>query len=149
MASTASAAPATPSIWTRGGHEVSLVRLYVLRANYLLWAVAGAFMALPPLFSHAPDARGMTDSMFVGLWVCGIIGLRYPLQMLPVFLLEFIWKTVWLLVFGLPQWLSGTGSPRLADDLLTIGNGPILFGLIIPWPYVWRRYVKQPADRWR
>ena len=24
-----------------------------------------------------------------------------------------------------------------------------LFGLIIPWGYVWRRYVKQPAERWR
>lgn len=129
--------------------EVPLWRLHLLRANYLLWAVAGLFFALPPLFDPGPAARGMVDSMFGGLWVMGVLGVRYPLQMLPIFLFEFAWKTIWLVAFGLPQWLSGTGSPRLGEDLIAIGNGPILFGLIIPWAYVWRRYVRQPAERWR
>jgi hypothetical protein len=65
MASTASAvAPAASA-----GHdaEVSLLRLYLLRANYLLWAVAGLFVALPPLIDPDPMARGMIDSMFGGL----------------------------------------------------------------------------------
>lgn len=130
-------------------HEVSLVRLYVLRANYLLWAAAGLFLALPPLVDHGPGERGMIDSMFAGLWVMGILGVRYPLQMLPVFLFEFVWKTIWLLAFGLPQYLAGPVSPRLSADLVAIGNGPILFGLIIPWGYVFRHYVLQPAERWR
>ena len=125
------------------------MRLYVLRANYLLWAIAGLFLALPPLFTHDPAARGMIDSMFAGLWVMGILGLRYPLQMLPIFLFEFVWKTIWLLAYGLPQWIGGSGSPRLGEDLIGIGNGPILFGLIIPWAYVWRHYVRAPAERWR
>ena len=147
MASTA--VSASTSIWTRGGHEVSLARLYVLRANYLVWAVAGLFLAVPPLIGADPGARGMVDSMFGGLWVMGILGVRYPLQMLPIFLFEFAWKTIWLLAFGLPQWLAGTGSARLEEDLISIGNGPILFGLVIPWGYVWRRYVRAPAERWR
>jgi hypothetical protein len=29
------------------------------------------------------------------------------------------------------------------------GGSSIVFGLIIPWGYVWRHYVKQPGDRWR
>ena len=130
-------------------HEVSLFRLYLLRAQFLIFAVAGIFLAVPTIFSHGPTDRGMVDSMFVGLWVMGLLGLRYPLQMLPIFLFEFVWKTVWLLAYGLPQWLSGTGSPRLSEDLISIGNGPILFGLIIPWGYVWRHYVIKPAERWR
>ncbi len=129
--------------------EVSLFRLYLLRANYMIWAVAGLFMALPPLISPDPMARGMVDSMFGGLWVMGVLGLRYPLQMLPIFLFELAWKTIWVLAFGLPQWLAGTGSPRLGEDLVAIGNGPILFGLIIPWGYVWHEYVRKPAERWR
>ena len=145
MAPTADAAPPPQ----RPDCEVPLWRLYLLRANYLLWAVAGLFFALPPLFDPEPAARGMVDSMFGGLWVMGILGVRYPLQMLPIFLFEFAWKTIWLLAFGLPQWLSGTGSPRLSEDLIAIGNGPVLFGLIIPWTYVWRRYVRRPAERWR
>jgi hypothetical protein len=133
------------------GHdgEVPLWRLWLLRANYLLWAIAGLFLALPPLLNPDPTAGGMVQSMFGGLWLMGILGVRYPLRMLPVFLFEFAWKTIWLLAFGLPQWLAGTGSPSLADDLVSIGNGPILFGLIIPWTYVWRHYVRAPAERWR
>lgn len=129
--------------------EVSLVRLWLLRANYLLWAIAGLFLALPPLLNPDPMARGMIDSMFGGLWAMGVLGVRYPLQMLPIFLFEFVWKTIWIFAFGLPQWLAGTGSPQLNGDLISIGNGPILFGLIIPWGYVWRHYVSLPAERWR
>jgi hypothetical protein len=129
--------------------EVPLWRLYLLRANYLLWAVAGLFVALPPLLDPDPAARGMIDSMFGGLWAMGILGVRYPLQMLPIFLFEFVWKTIWLLAFGLPQWMAGGASNRLNDDLIGIGNGPILFGLIIPWGYVWRHYIREPAERWR
>jgi hypothetical protein len=147
MASTKAQAPSAPG--GRRDSEVSLVRLYLLRANYLIWVVGGLFLALPPLLDPAPAARGMVDSMFGGLWVMGVLGLRYPLQMLPIFLFEFIWKTIWLLAFGLPQWFGGGGSPRLTEDLIAIGNGPILFGLIIPWGYVWRHYVRRPAERWR
>ena len=79
----------------------------------------------------------------------GLFGLRYPLQMLPIFLFEFAWKSIWLATFGLPQWMAGAGSPLLSEDLLSIGTGPILFGLIIPWRYVYYRYVRQPSERWR
>ena len=147
MASTAVAA--APLMFHNRDREVSLVRLYLLRANYLVWAVAGLFLALPPIINADPAARGMTDSMFAGLWIMGILGVRYPLQMLPIFLFEFVWKTVWLLAFGLPQWMARGGSPRLLEDLIAIGNGPILFGLIIPWGYVYRHYFNEPAERWR
>jgi len=145
----ASSASPSPDARDGAGNEVPLWRLYLLRAMFFVWAGAGLFMAVPPLINPAASARGMIESMFGGLWVMGILGLRYPLQMLPIFLFEFVWKTIWLLAFGLPQWLSGIASPRLTEDLLSIGNGPVLFGLIIPWRYVWRRYVRQPAEPWR
>jgi hypothetical protein len=148
MASTATSA--SPSIWRRGEHEVSLARLYLLRAMCLIFVVGGFFVHPQWLFDD-PDLtkRGMLDSMLVGLWVISFFGLRYPLQVIPIFLFEFVWKTIWLLAFGLPQWMSGVGSPRLSEDMIEIGLGPIVFGLIIPWGYVWRHYIKQPAERWR
>jgi hypothetical protein len=147
MVSTAAAA--SPSIWKKGEHEVSLARLYVLRAMFLLFAVAGFFVHPQWLFNPSPTARGMIEGMTAGLWMMSFLGFRYPLQMLPIFLFEFVWKTIWLLAFGLPQWMSGMGSPRLSNDLVMIGLGPLVFGLIIPWGYVWRRYVKAPSERWR
>lgn len=142
----ASASPDNPE---SGGSEVSLFRLYLLRANFLLWALAGFFLVLPDLIYPDPAGRGMLTSILAGLWVTSFFGLRYPLQMLPVFLFEFVWKTIWLIAFGLPQWMAGVATPQLREDLIAIGTGPILFAIIIPWRYAYRHYIKQPADRWR
>ncbi|MGZ8306327.1 MAG: hypothetical protein ACXWU6_06990 [Allosphingosinicella sp.] len=129
--------------------EVSLARLYVLRAMFLVFAVGGFFVHLPWLTDPDPTRRGMLDAMLAGLWLISFFGIRYPLQLLPIFLFEFVWKSVWLLAFGLPQWLAGRADPQLREDIWMIGLGPIVFGLIIPWTYVWRHYFKERADRWR
>ncbi len=147
MASTVDSA--TPGTKERRDGEVPLWRLYVLRAMFLVFVVGGFIVHVPWLIDPEPDRRGMIDGMLAGLWVMSFFGLRYPLQMLPIFLFEFVWKTIWLLAFGLPQWLAGRIDPQLSEDLWMIGLGPVVFGLIIPWGYVWRHYVKQPAERWR
>lgn len=148
MASTA--ASASPDAQDRRDGEVPLWRLHLLRAMYLVFAVLGCFVHLPWLLDD-PDLtrRGMLDAMLAGLWILSFFGVRYPLQLLPLFLYEFAWKSVWLLAFGLPQWLAGRAGPQLSEDIWMIGLGPIVFGLIIPWGYVWRRYIRQPAERWR
>jgi len=144
------AAIADPVPPHRRDDEVPLWRLYVLRAMFLVFVVGGFFVHVPWLLDD-PDLtrRGMLDAMLAGLWVLSFLGLRYPLQMLPIFLFEFVWKAIWLLCFGLPQWMAGRVDPQLSEDLMLIGAGPIVFGLIIPWGYVWRHYVKAPAERWR
>ena len=144
MASTADSIPPD-------GHdrEVPLWRLHVLRAMFLVFVVGGFIVHPQWLFSPSPTARGMIDGMTAGLWVMSFLGLRYPLRMLPIFLFEFVWKTIWLLAFGLPGWMAGRADPQFSEDLILIGLGPLVFGLIIPWGHVWRRYVRQPAERWR
>ena len=137
------------SIWKRGEGEVSLVRLYVMRAIALLFIVSGFSNYLPGLLFPDPAARGMTISMLGGLWVLAFLALRYPLQMVPIFLFEFVWKLIWLLAFGLPQWLAGRVDPQLSKDLFEIGFFPFVFALLIPWGYFWRHYVREPAERWR
>ena len=147
MSSTAaSAAPITSG---RRDCEVSLWRLNLLRAMFLFFAIGGFFVHPQWLFDPSLTNRGMILGFTGGLWVMSFFGVRYPLQMLPIFLLEFVWKTMWLLRFGLPQWVAGRADPQLSEDLWLIGGGPILFGLIIPWDYVWRHYFKEPAERWR
>ena len=136
-------------IWRRGGHEVSLVRLYVMRATAVAGAIALGSDILPALAWPDPVGRGMITAILGGLCAMCLIAIRYPLKMVPILLFEFVWKLIWLLRFGLPQWLAGTGSPRLSQDMFDIGLFPLVFGLVIPWPYVWRHYVKAPADRWR
>jgi hypothetical protein len=147
MASTAASVSPPPERAAEG--EVSLVRLYVLRATYLLLVVGVGAMIVPSLVSHEPMARGVIPSLLGAVWLLAFLGLRYPLQMLPLLMFELVWKTIWLFDFGLAQYLSGQRPPTFAEDFFNIALGVVLMPLVIPWGYVWRHYVKQPGARWR
>jgi hypothetical protein len=146
MASTA--APVSPSAADNAG-EVSQIRLHVLRATYLLLVVGLGATTVPVLFTHEPMARGVIPSLLGAVWLLAFVGLRYPLQMLPLLMFEFVWKTIWLIAFGLPQWSSGLLPPTFDEDFKAIAAGVILMPMVIPWRYVYRHYVKQQANRWR
>jgi len=130
------------------GSEVSLARLYVMRAMYLLLVIGGAIEFLPQLISHEPTARGVIPSMLGALWVLACFGLRYPLQMLPVLLFELLWKTIWVLDYGLPQRMAGVNTAQFKEDFKAIAFAPVLLMLIVPWGYVFRHYLKKPGARW-
>jgi hypothetical protein len=136
------------TFWKRGAEEVSMARLYAIRAVALL-GVYGLFTTVMTLVDHAPDERGMLKAMISGLWIMCLITIRYPLKMIPILLFELVWKLLWLFFFGIPQWWTGVGSPRLGEDLWSIGAFPLVCVLVIPWGYIWRHYIKEPAERWR
>jgi hypothetical protein len=136
------------SFWRRGEKEVSLARLYAIRALALL-GIWGLFETVRTLVAHAPLDRGVHKALIGGLWVMTIFAFRYPLKMVPILLFEMLWKMIWLMFFGLPQWWSGTGSPLLGEDIWGIGAFPLVCALVIPWGYVWRHYVRAPGERWR
>jgi hypothetical protein len=130
-------------------NEVSLFRLYVLRAAYLLLIVGLGGLVVPQIVSHPLTDRGVIAALLGGIWLLAFLGLRHPLQMLPLLLFEFAWKVIWVLAYGLPQWSAGQLTPVTSEDLTNTLVGVILMPLVIPWGYVWRRYVKQPGTRWR
>jgi hypothetical protein len=129
-------------------NEVSLTRLYVLRAMYMLVVIGGGILFLPQLIGHEPSARGVIPSMLGGVWVLACFGVRYPLQMLPILLFELAWKTIWFIDYGLPQWRTGVHTPQFTEDFKAITLGVILIP-IIPWGYVFRHYLKKLGERWR
>ena len=128
--------------------DVSLVRLYVLRAMYAVLAIGGGIAFLPQLIGHEPTARGVIPSMLAGMWLLACLGLRYPLQMLPILLFELAWKTIWLVDYGLPQWMAGVNTPVFKEDFKMIALGPVIFILVIPWGHVYRHYLKNSGTRW-
>ena len=140
---------ASPFYESASAAEVSLIRLYVLRATYLLLVVGLGAMIVPEILGHEVTSRGVIPSLLGALWALAFLGLRYPLQMLPLLLFEFAWKAIWLFAYGLPQRSAGQLPPTFGDDFPGIAAGVIVMPLVIPWGYVWRRYVKQPGERWR
>lgn len=125
------------------------IRLRVMRAAYVLLFLAGIFVIGRIFVNSIPMERGVFASMLVALFLLNVLIIRNPLKMLPMLLLECVWKLVWLAAFGLPQLISGVGSPRLGEDIYAVGLAPVLFALLIPWGYVWRNYIWKPAERWR
>ena len=129
--------------------EVSLARIYVLRATYLLLVIGLGGMIVPEVVSHPVISRGVIPSLLGAVWVLAFVGLKYPLEMLPLLMFEFAWKSIWMLAYGLPQWYAGQLPATFAEDSFNIGVGVILMPLVIPWGYVYRHYIKQSGARWR
>ena len=147
MASTASSRPIPQEKPVDGG--VSLLRLHVLRAAYLLLVVGLGAMIVPELVSHPLASRGVIASLLGAVWLLAFLGLRYPLEMLPLLIFEFAWKALWMIAYGLPQWWAGELPPTFAEDFFNIAFGVVLMPLVIPWGHVWRHYVKRPGARWQ
>jgi hypothetical protein len=131
--------------------EVSTFRLYLLRAGYLFMVVGLAIFELGPAILH-PENLSRLDAVVVsilaGFALLVALGIRYPLKMLPLLLFELLWKSVWVLAFGLPILLSGRLDPNTAETLLACLMGIVLVPLVTPWGYVLKHYLKAPGDRW-
>ena len=126
--------------------EVSRFRMHVLRATYLLLVVGLGLMIVPQLLSHETTSRGVIASLLGAIWLLAFRGLKYPLQMLPLLMFEFAWKTIWMLAYGVPQRWARQFPPTYAEDFFAIALGVILMPLVIPWRYVWNCYIRRPAE---
>src|ERR687890_328767 len=135
--------------------EVSTFRLYLLRAMYVFMAVGLAIFKLGPAILH-PENLSPQDSVivsFLGAFaLLAVLGIRYPLKMLPLLFFEFVWKSIWILVFGLPLSLSGGLDPNISfggtETLIACLVGVVLVPLVMPWGYVFKHYLKVPGARW-
>ena len=128
--------------------EVSIVRLYLMRVLFLLNFVLLGLDVWPALINHAgpwDPVKGVAFAFWGALSALSGLGLRYPLKMLPLLLMQLLYKIIWLLAVALPMW-STVRSTDLGKAM-TVG---IVFDLIaIPWAYVLAHYVKDRGDRWR
>ena len=132
--------------------EVSLFRLYVLRATYLLIAGGLAAMIWPRLISHNaawPLMDSVVAALLGGVSLMALLGLRYPLQMLPILIFELVWKLIWLVAVALPLWSAGQIDPRTMQTVTDCLFGVVLVPIVLPWRYVIARFVKQPGERWK
>src|ERR1051325_1713038 len=120
-----------------GAPAVALWRLYVLRAFFAVLAVGQGSIQIP-LFFHHPHwtlNSGVAHSFLLALALLSIVGIRYPLQMLPLLIYEVLWKLIWLLGIALPLWLAGQVDADTRASFFEIA--PIVVAIpFIPWSYV-------------
>jgi hypothetical protein len=132
--------------------EVSIFRLYLLRAMYGFMFVGLAIVKWPELLNPPPGIShaGTVVGSFLGaLSLLAALGIRYPLKMLPLLFFELLWKVMWVLMWGLPLWSTQQLAPNSELTLISNVVGIVLVPLAIPWGYVFKQYVKAPGDPWR
>ena len=133
--------------------EVSIVRLYLLRATYLLIAVGLGIQIWPLILRSAavPPAhmQGVVRAVLIAVSLLALLGVRYPLRLLPLLLFEFTWKAVWVLAIGFPLWRAGRLDAATGDTWTRCLFSLALFAAVIPWGHVLRHYGRAPGDRWR
>jgi len=136
---------------TRAESELSLVRLYTLRAAYLVLAAGLGVYIWPVVISHTNEfavAEGVRYALLAGLGATAALGLRYPVQMLPVLLFELVWKAIYLIAFAVPLWSAHKINAVAAEDIKAVLM-VVIFLPLIPWRYVVTHYVLKRGDRWR
>lgn len=140
----------TPFNRSGSDDRVSLLRLYLLRGCYLLIAVGLGSEIWPVIFHHKPWElmHGVADCMLAAMAALALLGVRYPLKMLPLLFFEMFWKALWLIVVALPLWRTSALDAATADTARACLMG-IIFPLVIPWRYVFAAFVLPAGDRWR
>ena len=125
--------------------EVTTFRLYLLRAAYLVIAV-GLGTIIWPTLTQAPQGvehmRGVVRALLAAVGLVALVGIRYPLKMLPLLFFELVWKTIWVVAIGLPLWLADAFTPETRETWRDCLVGIALCLVVIPWGYVIARYVR-------
>lgn len=142
-ASTVGTAPRSP--------ETSTLRLYLMRGLYLLIAV-GLGVEVWPRVLASGRPLGAMDGVAYGFWAAlsllAALGIRYPLKMVPLLLVQLVYKSIWLLAVALPASAGGAMDAAVGGMTEEFLVGVALDLLVIPWPWVYRTFVAAPGDRW-
>jgi hypothetical protein len=132
-------------------NEVSVFRLNVLRVMYLFIVLGLGVYLWPTVLNprkHWELMEGMASCMLAAFSLLCMLGLRFPLQMLPVLLWEVVWKTLWLVLVPLPELMRGHVDNSIKPSIFATSMVALVY-IAIPWPYVFAHYVKARGDHWR
>ncbi len=125
-------------------------RLLLLRAMYLLLAVGLGLSIWPAILfpaEVAADSKTVVRALLGAVGALALLGLRYPLRMIPLLLFELLWKAIWLVAFALPLWRVGALDANATQNALECLAGVVLVVLATPWDYVFQKYVREMAQR--
>jgi hypothetical protein len=131
--------------------EISLFRMYTLRVFYFVMAAGIGVYYWPAIIHHTSEfatTQGVQYALLAGLGTVAALGLRYPVQMLPILLFELTWKAIYLLAFALPLWSAGQINAAAAADIQAVLL-VVIFIPCIPWRYVFAQYILKRGDRWK
>lgn len=136
----------------KAGPEVALWRTWALRLIFLAMFIILGNQQWTYILTEDTEGwhrwRGVGHAMLAALSLLALLGVFHPLKALPLMIFEMVWKAIWLTIIALPAWQDGREIPDIVDATAS-SIGIALLLIVIPWPYVWWRYVTEPIEPWR
>ncbi|WP_088845538.1 hypothetical protein [Hymenobacter gelipurpurascens] len=124
---------------------LSRFRIMVLRFFYAVIILLLGVQVWTEIVTH-PVAWQPLPAVAFSFWgalsALAILGLVNPLKMIPLLLIQFGYKLIWLLMVAYPLWAANQLVLSQAQGL-TKANllGVVLDLLVIPWGYVFKQYI--------
>jgi len=123
-------------------------RLYLMRVLFVLTFLFLGKDAWTELFTHKGiwnHVEGVAWSFWAAYSTLMILGLRRPLRMTPLLLLQFLYKLVWLIGVAFPLW-QDHHLDNAKELTIIFVVGIVLDLLVIPWTYVFRIYFSRASN---
>jgi hypothetical protein len=129
--------------------ELSGPRLWLLRAMYLTLVIGQAATIWPGILFpsyRTADSHAVVSAFLGALSLLALLGLRYPIKMLPLLMFELAWKAIWALAFAIPAWLRGGLDDYAIGVTFAVGFGLIVTPVVLPWRYMMQQFLFTRAD---
>lgn len=129
---------------------VRRINIYLLRALYALMFFMLGQTAWTEILTHEgpwDPGKAMDWCVWAGFATLAGLGILHPLRMLPILLLEIVYKGLWLLIVAYPLWSAGTLAGSPAEGMASVFFPVFVVVLIIPWGHVFKRYSLLSRER--
>ncbi len=124
--------------------KVSKFKNCAMKFVYLLTFIALGYDVWSEIINPS-EVWGPYDGVVYSFWAAYAtlmgLGVRYPLKMLPLLLLQLFYKSVWLLGIYLPLSLQGQLDTASEGFLMPFAIAIPLDLIAIPWKYVYQNYI--------
>jgi hypothetical protein len=137
-------------LWQRDArHEgVMRINIYLLRLLYALMFFMLGQTTWTEILTHQGQwepNKAVAWTVWTAFATLAGLGLLRPVKMLPIILLEILYKVMWLAIVAYPLWSRGelAGSP--AESTTYAFLGVLLAIIAVPWGYIAKSYFTWPS----
>ena len=129
---------------------VSRFRIHLLRFYYLVIIAMLGVQVWNEIITHQglwQPLPAVAYSFWAAFSTLAILGVMHPLKMVPLLLVQFSYKLIWLIIAAYPLWVAHQLSGSSALGLFKANSMGVVIDLfVIPWPYVAKNFILKPQS---
>ena len=121
------------------------INIYGMRFIYILMATFLAMDVWTHIITYDQKwdpSDAMNWSVWAAFTLFAVIGIFHTVKMIPIMVLEIVYKTIWLILVALPLFQDGNLSDDTTDGMIFPFILVILPVTFVPWGYVVKKYIK-------